>query len=334
MSTEGWIGGITFRWLEGLTKVPKKMCNGIARYAVLRWALNQDDDHWLANRGTRHQNPCARCGKRADSFPWGFYAAPMCETCVGQLELTSFVLTPYAQDLFLCLAHPGALSPGVTGQGARVDPHLNTMESLTDPQHQEHQNSPTHQQRCSDLENRLPDNNLVCIACGCGDCTVGHWVRWCLIPIASAHRLLGLQEYRGSLDVLAGISSRNLAICSVVVFHFRRLLRQEGAFFHQTRGERHSPLWWCRKLCHEVSLNAHIQLQVRIEEFRPGVPACTCSDEGLYLVRTLPVHLSTFLRPPLVVQAARSYEAGDTLPQFHHACCPASHGSECTRRQS
>ena len=313
VSTEGWIGGITFRWLEGLTKVPKKMCNGIARYAVLRWALNQDDDHWLANRGTRHQNPCARCGKRADCFPWGFYAAPMCETCVGQLELTSFVLTPYAQDLFLCLAHPGALSPGVTGQAARVDPHLNTIESLTDPQHQEHQNSPTHQQRCSDLENRLPDNNLVCIACGCGDCTVGHWVRWCLIPIASAHRLLGLQEYRGSLDVLAGISSRNLAICSLVVFHFRRLLRQEGAFFHQTRGERHSPLWWCRKLCHEVSLNAHIQLQVRIEEFRPGVPACTCSDEGVYLVRTLPVHLSTFLRPPLVVQAARGYEAGDTL---------------------
>ena len=52
---------------------------------------------------------------------------------------------------------------------------------------------------------------------------------------------------------------------------------------------------------------------MRIEEFRPGVPACTCSDEGVYLVRTLPVHLSTFLRPPLVVQAARGYEAGDTL---------------------
>ena len=198
----------------------------------------------------------ARCGKRADSFPWGFYAAPMCETCVGQLELTSFALTPYAQDLFLCLAHPGALSPGVTGQGARVDPHQNTMESLTDPQHQEHQNSPTHQQRCSDLENRLPENNLVCIACGCGDCTVGHWVRWCLIPIASAHRLLGLQEYGGSLDVLAGMSSRNLAICSLVVFHFRRLLRQEGAFFHQTQ-ER--PLWWCRSVALWLKLPSRLK---------------------------------------------------------------------------
>ena len=189
---------------------------------------------------------------------------------LGSLNWTSFALTPYAQDLFLCLAHPGALSPVVTGQAARVDPHLNTSTALTESQHEEYQDNLTHHQRCSDLENRLPDNNLVCIACGCGDCTVGHWVRWCLIPIASAHRLLGLQEYRGSLDVIAGISSRNLAICSLVVFHFRRLLRQEGVFFHQTRGERHLPLWWRRKLCHEVSLNAHIQLQVRIEEFGQG----------------------------------------------------------------
>ena len=41
VSSEGWIGGITFRWLEGLTKVPKKLCNGIARYAVLRWAQSR-----------------------------------------------------------------------------------------------------------------------------------------------------------------------------------------------------------------------------------------------------------------------------------------------------
>ncbi len=83
VSSEGWTGGIAFKWLEGLTKVPKKLCNGIARYAMLRWALNQDDDHWLANRGTRHQNPCARCGQRADCFPWGFYAAPICDQVAG-----------------------------------------------------------------------------------------------------------------------------------------------------------------------------------------------------------------------------------------------------------
>ena len=41
-----------------------------------------------------------------------------------------------------------------------------------------------------ELDCRLPDNDLVCIACGCGDCTVGHWVRWCIVPIVAAHRLL------------------------------------------------------------------------------------------------------------------------------------------------
>ena len=117
-------------------------------------------------------------------------------------------------------------------------------------------------------------------------------------------KCLGIPNSPRSLDL---DDRQGLIASSAMQKKKKRLLRQEGAFFHQTRGERHSPLWWCRKLCHEVSLNAHIQLQVRIEEFRPGVPACTCSDEGFYLVRTLPVHLSTFLRPPLVVQAARSY---------------------------
>ncbi len=75
ISTEGWNGGISFRWISELAGVPKTLCNGIAWYAVLRWSLNQDDDHWLANRGTRHDFPCARCGSRADCFPWGFYCA-------------------------------------------------------------------------------------------------------------------------------------------------------------------------------------------------------------------------------------------------------------------
>ena len=33
---------------------PKRQCEGIARYTLLRWAVNQDDDVWLSMRGTRH----------------------------------------------------------------------------------------------------------------------------------------------------------------------------------------------------------------------------------------------------------------------------------------
>ena len=36
--------------------------------------------------------------------------------------------------------------------------------------------------------------DLVCIVCSCGDCTVGHQVRWCIVPIVVTHRLLGLRR--------------------------------------------------------------------------------------------------------------------------------------------
>ena len=313
--TEGWIGGISHRWLDGLSKVPKKWCNGIARFSVLRWALNQDDDHWLANRGTRHQFPCARCGSRADCFPWGFYAAPMCDPCVVGLDLTALTLSPFSQDLFTCqvVAQQERANDG-TNEVPTVDPSQPESLSRNDlPRGL----SPMELERLTqELDERLPDNNLVCIACGCGDCTVGHWVRWCIIPIVVAHRLLGLQRYSGTLDALSRLSQRALTVCSLVVFHFRRLLRQEGAFFHQTRGERHSPIWWCRRVCQEVTINAHVQLQLRFEVHRKCESGCTSNEDGLILERTLPVHLSTFLRPAVVAQASETFSPGDTVAKL------------------
>ena len=313
---EGWVGGISYQWIEGLSKVARKMCNGIARYAVLRWALNQDDDHWLANPGTKHQLPCARCGSRADCYPWGFYAAPMCDTCVVNLNLTAFTLAPYSHDLFTCLV-------GATGQ-SQVEVYCEgapggLAEQSTRQPGAPLQNAPSQimiDDTIQELDGRLPDNDLVCIACGCGDCTVGHWVRWCIVPIVAVHRLLGLQRYVGHLVEVSRLSQRALTVCSLVVFHFRRLLRQEGAFLHQTRGERHSPVWWCRRICQEVSLNAHVQLRLRLEEHRRSGLACVCHEDGLTLVRTLPVHMSTFLRPSVVVQASQVYTRGDTIAKL------------------
>ena len=40
----GWPGAISFPWVERLAKAPKRLVNGIARYALLRWALGEDDD--------------------------------------------------------------------------------------------------------------------------------------------------------------------------------------------------------------------------------------------------------------------------------------------------
>ena len=83
VETEGWAGGISFSWLLRLSGLKKGWCNGICRFAVLRWALNQDDDVWLSLRGSRHKQPCQRCGQSTDIYAMGFWHFPVCESCIS-----------------------------------------------------------------------------------------------------------------------------------------------------------------------------------------------------------------------------------------------------------
>ena len=63
---EGWKGGIDHIWVDLVASAPKRQCGGIARYTLLRWAVNQDDDVWLSMRGTRHQQKW--CALRASQL--------------------------------------------------------------------------------------------------------------------------------------------------------------------------------------------------------------------------------------------------------------------------
>ena len=63
---EGWSQGISVEWVDLIADAPKKWCNGIARFTLLRWAVNQDDDVWLTLRGTRHKH---LCGVQGRPFP-------------------------------------------------------------------------------------------------------------------------------------------------------------------------------------------------------------------------------------------------------------------------
>ena len=94
VEAEGWAGGISFHWLLRLSQIKKSWCNGICRFAVLRWALNQDDDVWLSLRGTRHNQPCQLCGKSTDIYPKGFWHFPICESCIRSQEITPASLHP------------------------------------------------------------------------------------------------------------------------------------------------------------------------------------------------------------------------------------------------
>ena len=39
----------------------KRWIPSIARFTLLRWAVNEDDDEWLARRGQSRQKKCALC---------------------------------------------------------------------------------------------------------------------------------------------------------------------------------------------------------------------------------------------------------------------------------
>ncbi len=133
-------------------------------------------------------------------FPWGFYAAPICDPCASGLHLTAFTVTPYSQELSACQVEPDRRlwqdpSPRLGNDGEQV------LEApVTSTQQLGSLAKDTVEKLTLDLDGRLPDNDLVCVACGCGDCTVGHWVHHRIIPIVAAHRLLCLRRFLGSLD--------------------------------------------------------------------------------------------------------------------------------------
>ena len=54
-------GGVSWTWLTSLATVPKLAVNGVARFAVLRWAVNEDDDECLRLRiagSLQAEQPC------------------------------------------------------------------------------------------------------------------------------------------------------------------------------------------------------------------------------------------------------------------------------------
>ena len=65
-----------------------------------------------------------------------------------------------------------------------------------------------------DLGEDLPNSRPVvgehrcCVACGKDDCSVGHWVRWCPIPVIVANILLQVRST--SLCGIAGLGPRTV----------------------------------------------------------------------------------------------------------------------------
>ena len=261
---EGWSGGISPVWISLLLEAPRAWCNGIGRYTLLRWAVNQDDDVWLSMRGTRHQQKCGRCGLPGDFFPHGYYHPPMCEACIRTSGFNVWSLAPWSHAL--CVAY-------------------------TDDASQERFEEWTQEWDV------MPAHDVVCRACGCGDNTIGHWTRWCIVPLIVAIAILKPCQPDLTLAQLACQSPRHAVVCTLVLASFRRLLRQEGTFLHQQSAEAKKVQWWILKLHENVARDAHVQLHVEFPVQGEGFGRCTLDDALVGARRILPLDYSTMHLP-------------------------------------
>ena len=287
---EGWSQGISFEWVDLVSDAPKKWCNGVARFTLLRWAVNQDDDIWLTLRGTRHNHLCGSCLQPGDTFPGGFYNTAICEHCLFTQGITPMQHCPFGVQLQVALSASYCTPPSVSESTAE------TPESLMAP-----------------FRSIFPANGTVCAACGCGDNTIGHWTRWCIVPLLVARILAQPCHPWANLNDIAIRSRRTATICTLVLAAFRRLLRQEGAFVHQVRGEPRSVAWWCENLIESTCQDATKELGVPLLHPRTKRTHCLLYSPLIDTVRVLPTDITTMHLPPVVNVSLHNGRAGERL---------------------
>ena len=240
---------------------------GLPDTRSLGGAVNQDDDVWLSMRGTRHQQKCVHCGLPNSAFPFGHQSPPMCENCIQVKQLTLWSTAPWSRPLL---------------QAYTSDQSANQVKDW---------------QRSWDV---TPTSEVVCRACGCGDNTIGHWTRWCPVPLIVALSILRPARSVDNIGQLARLGVKQAVTCTLVLASFRRLLRQEGAFLHQKCSDPKDVLWWITTLHEMVATDSHIELGVEFPTRTWAMGCCSLSGQQVSIEKVLPLDYSTILLPPLV----------------------------------
>ena len=217
---------------------------------------------------------------------------PMCERCIQAHQITPVEYCPFGEDLLQACHthfHTNQVSVDLPAAG---DQRNNGMSQFQQVQ-------------------RRPAG--ACVACGCGDNTIGHWTRWCMIPFVVVWIILQPSSSLHCLSDLAVVSPTHNAICTLTLAAFRRLLRQEGAFFHQTPDEPKSICWWIDTLLSAVSQDAPQELEVPFFRTTRFTPRCEVNSDAIALSRVLPVDIDTMHLPPVVCSLQQDGSPGDLV---------------------
>ena len=134
-----------------------------------------------------------------------------------------------------------------------------------------------------------PASDTVCRACGCGDNTIGHWTRWCPVPLIVALSILRPSRQVDNLGQLARMGVKYAVTCTLVIASFRRLLRQEGAFLHQQAAEPKDVLWWITTLYEMVATDSHIELGIEFPKRTWAMGCCSLSAQKVSVRKIMPL---------------------------------------------
>ena len=251
-------------WKGGIDQIWVDLVAGAPKRQCGGIAVNQDDDVWLSMRGTRHQQRCVHCGLLNSAFPFGHQSPPMCENCIQAKQLTLWSTSPWSCPLLQAYTsdHPA--------------------DQIKDWQ-RSWQIAPTGLQ-----------------SMWIGDNTIGHWTRWCPVPLIVALSILRPARVVDNIGQLARMGVKHAVTCTLVLASFRRLLRQEGAFLHQQCSDPKNVLWWITTLHEMVANDSHIELGVEYPTRTWAQGCCSLSAQHVSIEKVLPLDYSTILLPPLV----------------------------------
>ena len=238
---------------------------------------------------------------------------PMCERCIQMHHVTPIRHCPFGQILLEACGsylYPdrSQVDQSIPGQES-TNPHPGTLTSRRMDRFRSVGVIPAGASR----------------ACGCGDKTIGHWTRWRVLPLTVVWIILQPLGLWHCLDDIATRSTTYNAICTLTVAAFRRLLRQEGAFYHQTPNDAKAKAigWWIDTLLAAVAQDAPQELGVPFFRAISGSSRCKLDADRIILQRALPVDIETMHLPPIVCTLKEAGSPGDCMAILP-ACSTAS----------
>ena len=236
-----WPGGITWDWIFNVATIPKKMINGITRYALLRWSLGEDDDICLSLRvqgQLRRMQPCCLCLELCKVYPFGFQFYPLCDFCCVAHGVNAFSLN---HSTFVELSRHDTLNALLAVLAPNVTPV--NYDSFVLP-----------------LYNRMHD---ACVACGCGDNSIAHWTRFYIVPLIVASYFVCDGNVFDNMAQIAAVGHNHLVVASIVIHQFRRLLIERCGMHHNADG-RTSVQWSILNWINTLGQQSHQALPAHV----------------------------------------------------------------------